>query len=78
MALLVLPMVTSATMITNALTAAPAYMSRMAFWTEGGRSGVWGTGCAPPVGYGWYMTAPGGIPVGVPNGEPRVTWPAAP
>src|ERR1039457_4593855 len=62
MALLVLPMVTSATMMTNALTAAPAYMSQTAFRTEGGRSGVCGAGSAPPVGYGWYMTAPGWIP----------------
>src|SRR5258705_2161211 len=62
MAFLVLLMVTSATMMTTALTAAPAYISRTAFWIEGGRWGVWVAGSAPLVGYGWYMTAPRCIP----------------
>jgi len=52
-------MVTSATMITNALTAAPAYMSQTALRIEDGRSGAWAAGSAPPVGYDGYMTAPG-------------------
>jgi hypothetical protein len=70
-------MVASVTIRLIALIAAPAYMSRTAFWIGGGGVGAAGSGSAPPVGYGWYMTAPGCVRAWRAERLITVTWPAA-
>src|SRR3984957_20395883 len=56
-----LPMVVRVTIRLIALTAAPTYMSRTAFWIDGGGVGLTGSGSAPPLGHGWDQTLPGGM-----------------